>query len=334
MSAAPDGLEQGAGAEGDLTVGVDVGGTKVLGVLLDGEAVLGSVRLPSQRGPDGVVATVVAAVERLCADAGLAPAALDGVGVGVPGLVDPVTGSVSHAVNLGLHDDVVLGPEVERRLGVARVQVENDLNIAALGAARLLGLGGDLAYLALGTGVAAGLVLGGRLRRGHTGAAGEVGHLPYAPDGPACACGQRGCLELYASGSALGASWAPRDGVGVAGSASARVFRAAQDGDEDAGRALVAFGDAVAAAVRHVVLGCDVEHVVLGGGVAEIGAPLLQLVAAALERQALPSAFLRRLRMADRLVLAPSGALVAPVGAALAVRERPLLTTEVAPWRS
>lgn len=339
MSAAPDGPGRGTGAEGGLTAGVDVGGTKVHGVLLAGEAVVGSVRLPSRPGPDAVVATVVEAVERLCADAGVTVHALDGVGVGVPGLVDPVTGSVAHAVNLGLHDDVVLGPEVERRLGVARVQVENDLNVAALGASRLLGLDGDLAYLALGTGVAAGLVLDGRLRRGHAGAAGEVGHLPYVADGPVCACGQRGCLELYASGSALGAAWvpgpgAPRPGGRAAGSASARVFRAAQDGDEAAVRALDAFGDAVAAAVRHVVLGCDVEHVVLGGGVAEIGAPLLELVSVSLERQARPSGFLRRLRMADRLVLAPTGALVAPVGAALAVRERPHRPTEVAPWRS
>lgn len=370
MSAARDGL--GGDGAGGLAVGVDVGGTKVHGVLLDGDAVLGSVRLPSQRGPEGVVATVVEAVERLCAEAGVAPAALEGVGIGVPGLVDPATGSVAHAVNLGLHDDVVLGPEVERRLGAGPVRVENDLNVAALGAARLLGLHGDLAYLALGTGVAAGLVLDGRLRRGHTGAAGEVGHLPYVADGPECACGQRGCLELYASGSALGAAFAAlravpegvpddaRAGLVLAGAAphdvvpegdggprpldsdlptgasspSARVFRAAQDGDPGAARALDAFGDAVAAAVRHVVLGCDVEHVVLGGGVAEIGAPLLALVAEALERQAGTSGFLRRLRMADRLVLAPHGALVAPVGAALAVRERPHRPTEVAPWRS
>ncbi|WP_307844841.1 ROK family protein [Actinotalea solisilvae] len=349
MSAARDGL--GGDGAGGLAVGVDVGGTKVHGVLLDGDTVVGSVRLPARRGPEGVVGTVVEAVERLCVDAGVVPGELAGVGVGVPGLVDPATGSVVHAVNLGLHDDVVLGPEVERRLGAGPVQVENDLNVAALGAARLLGLGGDLAYLALGTGVAAGLVLDGRLRRGYAGAAGEVGHLPYVPDGPVCACGQRGCLELYASGSALGAAFAGRAralGVGDAGdgaatsngdgraasSPAARAFRAAQEGDPAAVRTIEAFGDAVAAAVRHVVLGCDVEHVVLGGGVAEVGAPLLVLVTEALERQAGTSGFLRRLRMADRLVLAPHGALVAPVGAALAVRERPHRPTEVAPWRS
>jgi glucokinase len=346
VSAPRDGQVAGAGG---LTAGIDVGGTKVHGVLLDGDTVLGSVRLPARPGPDGVIGTVVEAVERLCLDAGVPAGALDGVGVGVPGLVDPATGSVSHAVNLGLHDDVVLGPEVERLLGAGPVQVENDLNVAALGASRLLGLAGDLAYLALGTGVAAGLVLDGRLRRGHTGAAGEVGHLPYVADGPLCACGQRGCLELYASGSALGAAWVAHeagrrgpdggpdghhDGAGGAVPASGRVFRAAQDGDPAAVRTLDAFGDAVAAGVRHVVLGCDVEHVVLGGGVAEVGAPLLTLVRDALERQTRGSAFLRRLRMADRLVLAPTGALVAPVGAALAVRERPHRRTEVAPWRS
>lgn len=307
-----------------LTVGVDVGGTKVLGVLLGpGLEVRRSVRLPSRHGPDGVVGVAVQTVRTLCREEGVAVTDLAGVGLGVPGLVDPVTGAVSHAVNLGLHDDVLLGPQVAAGLGVRTVEVENDLNIAALGAARVLGLDdGDLAFLALGTGLAAGLVLDGRLRRGFTGAAGEIGHLPYVPDGPACPCGQRGCLELYASGSALAAAWPGGD-----------VFGAAADGDPRAQGVVADFADAVAAGVRHLVLGCDVEHVVLGGGVADVGPPLLAAVGAALARQALDSAFLRRLRMSDRLLLAPRGALVAPIGAALAVA-RATDSKETGSWRS
>lgn len=321
------------------TVGVDVGGSKVLGVLLDEDlTVLHSVRLATVHGPDGVVGSVVAAVERLCTAGGVLPASLLGVGVGVPGLVDPRTGTVGHAVNLGLHEDLGLAVALADRLGVATVQVENDLTVAALGAARVLGAGRpadagspDLAYLALGTGVAAGLLLDGQVRRGYAGAAGEIGHLPYRPDGELCACGQRGCLELYASGAALRRRWAAAGGL-AGGSAFAHVFAAAAAGTGPATVLLEEFADAVATAVRHLVLVCDVEHVVLGGGVAEVGGQLVDVVRLALARQAAGSAFLRRLAIADRLVLLPPGASVAPVGAALAVRRR--TAGQEAAWRS
>ncbi len=117
---------------------------------------------------------------------------------------------MEHAVNLGLIEPADLGGLVGLRLGVP-VRVENDLNAAALGAAALLGLPrGDLAFLAVGTGLAAGLLLDERLRRGAGGAAGEIGHVTYRPDGPRCRCGQRGCLEEYASGRALEAAWQAR----------------------------------------------------------------------------------------------------------------------------
>lgn len=317
----PDG-----GPVADWSVGLDIGGTKVLGVLLastPGAApvVHGSVRVPTRRGHAGVVASAAEAVEALCAQAGLTVDDLTGVGAGVPGVVEPLTGAVSHAVNLGIDGtDVPLGELLRERLGGVPVGVENDLNAAALGAAELLGLGGDLAYLALGTGVAAGLLLDGRLRRGHLGAAGEIGHVPYVVDGPACPCGQRGCLELYASGSAIDAAWPSRTGR----PAPAEVFEAAAAGDREALAVQGRFVDAVAAAVRMLVLTCDVEHVVLGGGVAEVGAPLLEEVAAAVRRQAEGSAFLRSLHVAERLSLVPRELQVAAVGAALAARRSPV----------
>lgn len=330
-------------SDGGWTVGVDVGGSKVLGVLLDEDlTVLHSVRVPAAHGPDGVVGSVVDTVERLCLLGAVAPARLLGVGVGVPGLVDPLTGTVAHAVNLGLHEDLDLAAALAARLAGVRVTVENDLTVAALGAGRVLGadrLAGarppDLAYLALGTGLAAGLVLDGRVRRGFAGAAGEVGHLTYRPDGDLCACGQRGCLELYASGSGLLRRWAEvggSDGVRTVGD----LFLAASRGAAPAARVLEDFADAVATAVRHVVLVCDVEHVVLGGGVAEVGAALVDAVRLALTRQAAGSAFLRRLAIADRLVLLPPGAAVAPVGAALAVRRGTAVRVgdEEVSWRS
>lgn len=292
-------------------VGVDVGGSKVHAALLDDDgAVLAEARTPTLPGPDGVLDSVTAAVGDVCAAAGRAPSDLAVVGVAVPGLV--ADGAVTHAVNLGIDAPVPLAAHLRDRLGV-RVTLENDVNAGALGADRLLGLGGDVAFLALGTGVAAGLVLGGRLRRGVRHAAGEVGHLPYRPDGPVCGCGQRGCLELYASGSALAAAW-PTDGTTPAAVA---VFTAAGT-DPAAARVRDRFADAVAAAARTLVLTVDVRHVVLGGGVAGLGAPLLDAVVAAARRQAAGSALLAHLDVGARLRLADRTLPLAPVGAALA----------------
>ena len=296
-----------------LRVGLDVGGTKVLGVLLDGDVVRQTVRLSTRQGADGVVDTAHDVVRELCAAAGVA--SVEAVGMGVPGVVDPRTGTVSYAVNLGIDlSEVPIGPLLAERLGTP-VTVENDLNCAALGASDVLGLP-DLAFLALGTGVAAGLVLDGRLRRGRTGVAGEVGHLPYRRDGALCACGQRGCLELYASGSALDAAWPGPVGT----PAPVRLVAAVVAGDTSAAAVLATFADAVATAVRVLVLTCDVADVVLGGGVAQLGPPLLDAVAGAVVRQTSGSAFLRSLRIADRLRLAPAGVPLGAICAALATR--------------
>ena len=308
-------------AGGALRVGLDVGGTKVLGILLDGDAVRHTVRLRTRPGTEGVVDTAAEAVQDLCAAHGVRPADLAGVGLGLPGIVEPHAGTVSHAVNLRMDVAAVpIGPLLSARLGGVPVTVENDLNAAALGAAALLGLR-DMALLALGTGVAAGLVLDGRLRRGHAGAAGEIGHLPYRPGGPVCACGQRGCLELYASGSALDAAWTSSGGTRPGGPWPAQeVFAAAAAGDAAAVAVRTAFADAVATAVRFLVLTCDVTHIVLGGGVAQVGLPLRDAVADAIARQTAGSPFLGSLAIADRLAVAPAGVPVGAIGAALATR--------------
>ncbi|RBY98028.1 ROK family protein [Blastococcus sp. TF02-8] len=305
-------------ASAGWSVGLDIGGTKVLGVLLDEEGeVRHSLRVPTLPGAQGVVASAADVVGRLCGAVGKRPEDLVGVGAGVPGLVDPATGRLSFAVNLGIDErGVELAALLGARLGGVPVAVENDLNVAAVGAARVLGLPGDLAFLALGTGVAAGLLLGGELRRGRHGAAGEIGHLPYEPSGPACPCGQRGCLELYASGAALDLAWPPHNGR----PAAADLFAAAVEGDPRAVAVRDGFADAVAAAVRLLVLTCDVEHVVLGGGVADVGEPLLLAVAERSRQQAAGSPFLRSLRIAERLQLVSRDVPVAPIGAALAVR--------------
>jgi predicted NBD/HSP70 family sugar kinase len=302
------------------TVGLDVGGTKTLGVLVRPDGTVGGtpLRLPTGHGIDAVVATAAQAVRGLAEAVPGGTGALVGVGIGLPGVVDPASGRVEHAVNLGIEDGVPLAALVSAALEGAPVQVENDLNAAALGAAHLLpGPATDLAFLALGTGLAAGLVLDGRLRRGARGSAGEIGHLVHVVDGIPCPCGQRGCLEQYASGSAVGAAW-PVDGDVPPPVA---LFAAADAGDPAAVAVRDAFADAVAAAVRVLVLTTDVAHVVIGGGVSELGEPLLREVRAALDRAGEGSAFVAAMQMGERVRLAPHGVPVGAVGAALVGRK-------------
>lgn len=308
-----------------LSVGLDIGGTKTLGVLLapDGE-VLAQTRLATRPGPADVLDGAVRAVEGVTRQADVPLTDVSGIGVGVPGLVDADAGTVRHAVNLGIDGrPLALAELLSARLGGIGVGVENDLNAAAVGAAHLLeteegGGTADLAFLALGTGLAAGLVLDGHLRRGALGAAGEIGHVPVDPSGPPCACGQRGCLELYASGSAVTALWPTTSDR----PAPVELFEAAATGDIDALLARDRYARAVAAAVRMLVLSVDVRHVVLGGGVAQLGEPLLAAVRDALDDESAASEFLRSLDLPGRVRLAPGRVPVGAVGAAVVGRGR------------
>lgn len=315
----------GSGRVPAYTVGLDIGGTKILGALLDPEGeVVGTVRRTTVHGAEGLVAGAAQAVRDVVSSAGVELVDVAGVGLGIPGIVDHRSGTVKHAVNLGVHDDELpLAELLSAELGGVPVVVENDLNVAAVGAAHVLErsadkTGGapdhaDLAFLALGTGLASGLVLEGQLRRGVSGAAGEIGHVPVDPLGPECPCGQRGCLERFASGKALEAAWPSRHGK----PSPVELFEAARAGDPEAIVVKDRFASATASAVRLLVLTTDVRHVVLGGGVAQLGTELLDAVQDALREQAKVSPFLGSLKLAERVQLAPTHVPVAAVGAAV-----------------
>jgi predicted NBD/HSP70 family sugar kinase len=316
----------GSGRGSAYTVGLDIGGTKILGALLDPEGdVVATVRRSTVHGADGLVAGAAQAVRDVAASGGVEIAVVAGVGLGIPGIVDHRSGTVKHAVNLGVHDDeLALADLLSVELGGVPVVVENDLNVAAVGAAHVLERSAerdgvdqtdheDLAFLALGTGLASGLVLDGQLRRGASGAAGEIGHIPVDPLGPECPCGQRGCLERFASGKALEAAWPSRHGK----PSPVELFEAARAGDEEAIVVKDRFASATAAAVRLLVLTTDVRHVVLGGGVTQLGTELLDAVQDALREQAKVSPFLGSLKLAERVRLAPTDVPVAAVGAAV-----------------
>jgi predicted NBD/HSP70 family sugar kinase len=298
------------------SVGLDIGGTKTEGVVVDGDGtVLASLVRATPDGADAILDAARDMVTELLGDSGVGLAADRPVGVGIPGLVDVGSGAVKHAVNLGIDGEwLAFGERLSARLDHP-VLIENDVNVAALGTTPLLppGRARDLAYVSIGTGLAAGLVLDGRLRRGVHGAAGEVGHLAVDPRGELCSCGQRGCLETVGSGSAIEAAWPATDEAGPAEG----LFRAADAGDARAVEIVRRFAGAVATTIRVLCLTADVESVVLGGGVAQVGEPLLRAVRGALVSQARGSAFLSSLDLDERVLLVPVGYPAAAIGAAL-----------------
>jgi len=298
-----------------MRVGLDVGGTKIDAVIVDPSGgIAARVRLATGWGAEGVIDTVIAAVHAVATDAGVNVASIRSVGIGIPGQVDPDTGRVLHAVNIGV-DELDLGAAISAELGVA-VRVENDVKAAGLGAHALHRAGGDridsMAYLNLGTGIAAGIVIGGRLWRGAHGAAGEVGHISVDPQGPECRCGQRGCIEALAGGRAIAQRWDRGGDLPVLD-----VFDAADDGDPFARELRADLARGVAAAVRVLVLTADVEVVVLGGGVTALGERLMADVAAELAASAQASPFMRSLGLEGRVEMLASGSPAAALGAAL-----------------
>ena len=300
-------------ASSTLRIGIDIGGTKTDAVVIapSGEIVQ-RLRLPTGFGPDAVVETAVTAITQLAESARTGITSFASIGIGIPGAVDNGTGRVTHAVNLGL-EGLELGVELTRRLG-RPVRIDNDVNAAALGAFHLLEKHENLsmAYLNLGTGLAAGIVIDGRVWRGSRGTAGEIGHIPVDPNGPECPCGQRGCLEMLASGSAIARQW-PTDDPTPAHA----LFAAAAEGDPHAVGVKTRFVENVAAAVRILVLTVDVDSVVIGGGLSSLGPILLDEVRAVLASWEAASGFLASTRLSERVAIVPIGFPAAAVGAAL-----------------
>ena len=296
-----------------LRVGIDIGGTKTDAVAIHADGrIAQQLRLPTGFGPAAVLETAVTAVTQLAALCATTIEGFTSIGIGIPGAVDNGTGRVTHAVNLGL-DGLDLGAELSARLG-RPVRIENDVNAAAIGAFHLLEKdpSHSMAYLNLGTGLAAGLVLGGELWRGSRGTAGEIGHIPVDPNGPECPCGQRGCLEMVASGSAIARQW-PTDDARPARA----LFAAAESGDPRAMEVKRRFVENVAAAVRVLVLTVDVDSVVIGGGLSSLGPSLLHDIVVVLEGWEYASPFLASIELSRRMQLVPADFPAAAVGAAL-----------------
>lgn len=297
-----------------VRIGVDIGGTKIEAVAIDPDCnVLNTVRRPTGIGNEALLHSLFGVLEELRGAESLADCTLSGLGIGIPGTVDTATGYVRNAVNVGVAG-LELGGLVEAELGLP-VTVENDVNAAAVGAHHLLADGdasGSSAYLNLGTGLAAGYVNNGILVRGASGAAGEIGHLPLGIHGGKCPCGQRGCLELIASGSGIARQW-----TGEGQWPAVALFEAALDGDPRAHAVQRRFFQGAAAAIRIIGLTYDPTHIYIGGGLNALGQPLLAGIQQELARFSAQSPFLAGLALGDRVQLVPTGLPIGSVGAAI-----------------
>jgi glucokinase len=309
-------------------IGVDVGGTKIRGVVFEPErgAVLDRRQVPT---PPGAGPLGDAVVDMVAGLAGRHPPA--GIGVGVAGLVDR-HGVLRYGPNLPGVVGLDLGPGLRSRFGVP-VRVGNDATCAALGELRLGAARGarHAVVVTQGTGIGGGVVVDGRVLLGAHGFAGEPGHILVDPAGPRCACGAVGHWEAVASGTGLATLARQAVAAGVAPGLSARVggradalrgehvLAAVADGDPGAVAVLDRFARWVAEGLGTLVAVLDPEVIVLGGGLVDASAHFLDRV-----RVALPAAVIGwEHRPEVPVVAAELGPEAGAIGAALLVLDRP-----------
>ncbi|HMF91285.1 MAG TPA: ROK family protein [Candidatus Angelobacter sp.] len=265
-----------------FAIGVDLGGTslRIAAVESTGK-ILEKITTGTEvaRGRERVIDEMCAAVRSLALK--FRPSEdLAGIGVGVPGIIDMATGMLRESPNLPGWQDYPVREEIETRLGTT-VVLENDANAAALGENWLGAAAGveDMCMLTLGTGVGGGLVLGGRIWHGMTGMAAEIGHINVDPEGVPCGCGSRGCLEQYASATAVKRMALEAIATGQApGLARAMsqdpefsskvVHQMASEGDESARQIFHRVGHALGIGLADLINIFNLPMYVLGGGVA------------------------------------------------------------------
>jgi glucokinase len=267
-----------------LAAAVDLGGTKIRSIVADdGGRVLGADERPTRaaEGLEAIVGRIVESVRAATAARGVGMADLRGIGVSAPGPVDFERGILLDAPNLPGWEDVPLASILSRRLGPPAF-LENDANAAALGEQRF-GAGRGirhLLYLTISTGIGGGIIVNGALYRGADGTAGELGHIVVDERGPLHSCGMRGCLEVMASGTAIGrmareAVEAGRSEVlrraAARGPLTSREVReAAVAGDAAAREILAHAAHYLAIGLANFINIFNPELLVIGGGAAHI----------------------------------------------------------------
>lgn len=270
-----------------LTIGVDIGGTKVAAGLVNGGGYITyKTRVPMVATSDAATgfAAVKAAIDAVFAAVPEARGAVAGIGICSPGPLDPKTGTVINPPNLPCWRNFPLADEVKQAFGIP-ARVDNDANAAAL-AEVLWGTGAgyhNVFYATLGTGIGTGIVLGQSIYHGRTGSAAEGGHITIDYRGPLCPCGKHGCIEVLAAGPAiakrarakLAEAAAPASRIiALAGSLdqvrAEHVGQAFHEGDALAATVLEETADLLTVWLGNVVDFLEPDVIVIGGGVADL----------------------------------------------------------------
>ncbi len=274
-----------------FTIGVDVGGTNVKLGLLDARGtIIARSRFATKAyvsAPAKLIAALAGEISALMTAQGVRASQVDGIGIGLPGLVDPERGVVIFLPNVPGWRQIPLRRRLEARLGIP-VYLENDVNLITLGEWGFGAAEGcrNLICMTLGTGVGAGLMIEGRLYRGDGFVAGEIGHMPLNFKGPACNCGSFACFETYVGNGPLQKEAARvfRD----PGITFEDIFSRARKGDAAAIGFWDAFGERVAAGLIGPVNLLNPSRVVIGGGIANNFRFFAPAVRRVLRRRAMP----------------------------------------------
>lgn len=274
-----------------MFVGVDIGGTKILAAVVtpQGEILAREKRATmADEGPEAVISRLIGAIEAALSLAGTEPARLAAIGIAVAGMALPGEGVVAFSPNLRGWRDVPLRDIVARQLGVSTFLI-NDASAAALGE-HCYGAGrgvNNLVYVTVGTGIGGGVIIDGKLYCGACGVAGEVGHMTIDVDGPRCNCGNFGCLEALASGTAVAREAKRHVAEGaetclpqlVGGElemiTAETVFQAAQKGDPLALEIIAQAASYLGIGLANLVNLFNPELIIVGGGLAHMGNMLL-----------------------------------------------------------
>ena len=269
--------------------GIDVGGTTVkCGLFRTDGTLVEKWEIPTRKENNGdqILPDVAAAVNAKMEEKGISKEEVEGVGIGVPGPVNS-KGEVDRAVNLYWGYKNVVG-EMEELTGL-HAEAGNDANVAALGEAWKGAAAGssDVIMVTLGTGVGGGIIVDGKIVTGHHGAGGEIGHANVDHhETESCNCGNRGCLEQYASATGitrlanmrLAKDEKPSTLRNVAEMSAKEVFDAVKAGDEVAIEIATEFGKYLGHALANLAAACDPAVIVIGGGVSKAGEVLLDYI--------------------------------------------------------
>ncbi|MEY9843549.1 ROK family glucokinase [Streptacidiphilus sp. MAP5-3] len=310
-----------------LTIGVDVGGTKIAaGVVDENGTILARTRVPTPADPQWAVGAIADAVKELRHEHDVTA-----VGVGAPGYIDRNRSTVLMAPNIAWENEP-LKARIEDLVHLPTV-IENDANAAAWGEFRFGAAAShpDMVMVTVGTGIGGGIVIDGRMHRGSFGVAGEIGHLNMVPDGLPCGCGSKGCWEQYGSGRALrryGREAAAADPVrgkrllelneGVAETITgSQITQAAHEGDPLALDVYDELADWLGRGLSDLASLFDPAVFVLGGGVSDSGRLLLDPVAKAFEKYLIGGVH----RPRAEVVLATIGSAAGIIGAADLARQ-------------